>query len=251
MRWLRSWLTWWRVAGFAGAIYGAGSLAVVLAPSRGFFRTRFREAHVAAFFDSRSVVTLQVAYLDALLAGVFLLVFASGLRSYLSRAEGGYSMWSHLVLAAAGVAGAITLALLPFAQTLALVGASGIDESLLHAGIWFTEVVRATVAIPIATMVFAASIIDVKTRVFGGGVGIMGVVAALATVVGAAWPLMGTTVSVFGFLLVFGQVLTLTWFVVVGAKLIVVRQPPLHMPGEGLFDPAPLLEGWKNKRSAK
>lgn len=67
---------------------------------------------------------------------MFLLVFSSGLRSYLSRAKGEYSMWSHLILAAGAVAAAITLALHPLVKTLALAGPEGLDESLLTAAIW-------------------------------------------------------------------------------------------------------------------
>lgn len=246
---LKSWLTWWRVAGFSGLFYAVGSAAITLSPSKEFFRTRFRVGHIAAYFDERASVVLYTSYSEAILAGVFLLVFATGLRSYLSRAEGGYSMWSHLVLAAGGVAAAVTLVVQPFAETLALVGAAAIDEPLLHAGIWFGELVRSTIAIPLATMVLSASVVDLKTRIFGGTVGILGALAASSAFLGAAWPLTGTTLSVFGFLLVFGNVLTLTWFAVVGVKLIAVKRPPLHMPGEGLFDRSPIIEGWTNQRS--
>ena len=247
VRRLRLWLTWWRIAGLGGLFYAVGSAAVILSPSREFFRTTFRVGRVATYFNDRADAVLQAAYLESILAGILLLVFASGLRSYLSRAEGGYSMWSHLVLAAAGVGAAATLMVVPFAQTLALVDAATIVESILHAGIWFAEVVRTTIAIPIAAMVLSASLIDAKTRVFGGAVAIMGLLAAFTSIIGAAWPLIGTPVGILGFLMAFGQILTVAWFAVVGVKMIRVHQPPLHMPGEGLFDPAPIVEGWTNK----
>lgn len=244
---LRLWLTWWRVAGLAGFLYSLGSAAIILSPSREFFRTTFRISRIATYFNDRSQEVLQVAYVESILAGILLLVFASGLRSYLSRAEGGYSMWSHLVLAAAGVAAAVTLMVQPFAQTLALINAATVDDSILHAGIWFAEVVRTTVSIPIAAMVISASLVDAKTRVFGGTVAVMGLLAALTSIIGAAWTLTGTPVGVLGFLMAFGHILTLAWFAVVGVKLMLVNQPPLHMPGEGLFDSAPVVGGWTNK----
>ncbi len=248
MRMLRRWLSWWHITGLAGLIYGLGSIALVLSPAREFLRVRFRVSDLAGFFDERASATLAASYMEALLAGVFLLVFASGLRSYLSRAEGGYSMWSHLVLAAAGVAAAVTLTMQPFAQALALAGSADLGEPILEAAIWFSELTRTAVAIPIATLVISASIIDVRTRVFGGAAGVMGLIAAIASIVGAGWPITGSTFGMLGFLLVFGQYLTFAWFVVVGLKLVVVAKPPLHIPGEGLFDPAPLIEGWRNGR---
>ena len=245
---LRAWMSWWHITGLAGLIYGLGSIALVLSPARELLRVKFRISNLAGFFDDRASATLTASYVEALLAGVCLLVFASGLRSYLSRAEGGYSMWSHLVLAAAGVAAAVTLTMQPFAQALALAGAADIPEPILEAAVWFSELTRSAIAVPIATLVISASIIDVRTRVFGGAAGIMGLIAAAASIIGAAWPVSGSTFGMLGFLLVFGQYLTFAWFVVVGVKLVVVAKPPLHIPGEGLFDPAPLIEGWRNSR---
>lgn len=245
-----AWFNWWHVTGAAGALFGIGSFALVASPARDLFRYTFREPDIAGFFDDRAPSTLIVTYVDGLLVGVILLIFSSGLRSYLSRAEGGYSMWSHLVLVAGGVAAAVTLAMHPFAQTLALVGAGELDESLLEAALWFATTLDSAVAIPITTLVLATSIVDLRTRVFGRLVGFIGLTAASVSLVGIAWPLAGTTWGLLGLLMLFGRVLTTAWFLLVGVKLMLVERPPLHMPGEGLFDPPSIMESWNDENGA-
>lgn len=239
-----AWFSWWHVTGAAGTIFGLGSFALVLSPARDLLRYRFRISDVAGFFDDRASSTLLVTYLESLLFGVFLLVFSSGLRSYLSRAEGGYSMWSHLVLVAGGVAAAVSLALQPFAQALALVGASELDESVLDAALWLTQTLNTAVTVPIVTLVLATSIVDLRTKLFGRAVGVTGLLAVVLSVIGLAWPLAGTTRGVLGFFMLFGRILTTAWFALVGVTLMTVKRPPLHMPGEGLFDPPVIVEGW-------
>ena len=245
-----AWFNWWHITGLAGVLFAIGSFALAVSPARDFLRYRFRVSDVAGFFDDRASATLLVTYLDGLLVGVVLLVFASGLRSYLSRAEGGYSMWSHLVLVAGGVAAAVTLAMQPFAQTLALAGATGLDESLLDAAVWFTTTHNNAVAVPIATLVLATSIVDLRTKIFGWLAGFVGLAAVALTFTGLAWPLVGTPRGVLGFLMLFGRLLTTAWFVLVGVKLMAVKRPPLHMPGEGLFDPSSIVEGWNDEDGA-
>lgn len=242
-----SWLRWWRVTGLAGIIYGLGTAALALFPSRDFFRLRFLITDVQAFFAEREPSLLVVVYLEAMLAGFFLLVFSSGLRSYLSRAEGGYSMWSHLVLGSGSVAAAITLAVHPVMKTLALVGVARIDPGVLGATVRFESALQSTVVVPLATMVLAASVVDLKTGVFAKWVGGLGVAATLLLFLGAAWPLTGSSFGLLGFALLYGRLLLVAWFVAVGMKLILVQSPPLHVPGEGLFDPGPMIEGWRDE----
>lgn len=90
MRWMTgSWTKWWKITGFSGVVYGAGSMALSFSPARDLFRTKFSITDAAEFYSDRQDAILLVAYFESILAGVFLLIFSSGLRSYLSRAEGG------------------------------------------------------------------------------------------------------------------------------------------------------------------
>ena len=236
--------SWWHLTGLAGIVYALGSSALALLPARDVFRTQFLVMDLDAFFAGRQDSLLWVAYLEGLLAGVFLLIFSSGLRSYLSRAEGGYSMWSHLVLVAGGVAAALTLTVHPLLKTLALVGTSRIDDSFLVAAIRFDSAFQSTVLIPLATLVLAVSVVDLRTGVFSKSIGGVGLFTSTLLLVGAAWPLAGPSLSILGFSMILGRLLLVLWILAIGIKLLRVKKPPLHMPGEGLFDSAPMIEGW-------
>lgn len=242
-----SWLGWWRLTGFSGIVYGGGTVALALFPAREFFRTRTLVMNPEEFLAVREASILQVGYAEAVLAGAFLLIFSSGLRSYLSRAEGGYSMWSHLVLGAGAVAASVTLAAHPLMRTLVLAGPASFEPSLLRAAVWFEAAVESTVAVPLATMVLAASVVDLKTKVFGRWPGGMGLFVCSLLLVGAAWPLQGSAPGLLAFVFLYGRLLLALWLVTVGLKLVVVNAPPLHVPGEGLFDPGPMIEGWSDE----
>lgn len=132
-------------------------------------------------------------------------------------------------------------------KTLALAGPEDLDESLLAAAIWLNVSLESTVVIPLATVVIATSIVDLKTGVFGKWVGGVGVVVSILLLVGAAWPLRGSTLSFLGFTMLYGRLLLALWFVSVGISLMKTKAPPWHVPGEGLFDPRQMIEGFKDQ----
>lgn len=64
---------------------------------------------------------------------------------------------------------------------------------------------------------------------------------------GGAWPLRGSTLSFLGFAVLYGRLLLALWFVSVGISLMRTKAPPWHVPGEGLFDPRPMIEGYRDQ----
>lgn len=56
-----SWTKWWKITGFSGVVYGAGSVALSFSPAGELFRTKFWITDVAEFYSDRQDAMLMVA----------------------------------------------------------------------------------------------------------------------------------------------------------------------------------------------
>jgi hypothetical protein len=183
-------LRWWRLAGLFGlgwfVLFAVG--AVVLQGEPPAYDASL--AQVRQFFTDNHTRFLLGDYLADLAFVLLFLPFVAGLRSLLGAAEGGPQIASRLVLvgglATVLVGGTATV----FQDALALgAGNPEFQDTTVRALLYANAAAIAAIGVPAALFTLAASVVIWTTAVLWRWLAMVGVLAGVLLVVGAAFPL--------------------------------------------------------------
>ena len=183
---------WWRVSGAFGlgwfVLFAVG--AIVLQGEPPPFNQPAAEAR--GFFAARGGRYLVGDYLAGLAFIFGFLPFVVGLRSLLGRAEGGLQVGSRLLLIAGVTTVVVGDAATVFTDAMALAGGGGeLNDATIHALLDANAVAIAAIGLPMALFAFAASAVVWATGALPRWLAVLGSIAGVLHVAGAAFPIEG------------------------------------------------------------
>jgi hypothetical protein len=217
---------WWRVGGvfaigffvvfFIGAFVIQGETPSTNAPMseiRGYFTNTARQYLVSDYLNGLAFILLFLPFLVIL-------------RGLLARAEGGPNIGSWLTFAG----GLMTLAIASSAAVgwgaLAL-GAAGdpeVDDSTVRTLMYMDAYGYSALPLGFALMILSASTVIYLTGVLWRWLAIIGLLVALAGIIGSAWVIEGNEESVLGILTIIGFAGTFIWVLLVSISMILKRE---------------------------
>jgi hypothetical protein len=183
---------WWRVTG----AFGLGWFilfvvaAIILQGEPPPFDQPVTEAR--EFFAAGGGRYLVGDYIAGLAFILCFLPFVVGLRSLLGRAEGGLQIGSRLLLVAGVTTIVIGDAATVFTDAMALAGGGAeLEDSTIHALLDANAVAIAAIGLPMALFAFAASAVVWATGALPRWLAVLGSIAGVLHVAGAAFPIEG------------------------------------------------------------
>jgi hypothetical protein len=183
---------WWRLAGLFGlgwfVLFAVG--AIVLQGEPPAYDASLAE--VRQFFTDHGTRFLVGDYLAGLAFLLLFLPFVVGFRSLLGAAEGGPQIASRLVLVGGLATVLVGDTATVFQDTLALGAANPeLQDATVRAFLYANAPAIAAIGLPAALFTLAASVVIWTTAVLWRWLAVVGVLAGVLLVVGAAFPLAG------------------------------------------------------------
>jgi hypothetical protein len=220
---------WWRVTGAFGlgwfVLFVVG--AIVLQGEPPPFDQPVAEAR--EFFAARGGRYLVGDYLAGLAFIFGFLPFVVGLRSLLGRAEGGLQIGSRLLLVAVVATVVVGDAATVFTDAMALAGGGAeLDDSTIHALLVANAVAIAAIGLPMALLAFAAAAVVWMTGALPRWLAVVGAIAGVLHVAGAAFPIEGEPDGVLFTLRFLGLIAFALFVLLTSISMLTMREPRLR-----------------------
>jgi len=220
---------WWRISGAFGlewfVLFAVG--AIILQGEPPPFNQPAAEAR--EFFAARGGRYLVGDYLAGLAFIFGLLPFVVGLRSLLGRAEGGLQIGSRLLLVAGVTTIVIGDAATVFTDAMALAGGGGeLNDATIHALLDANAVAIAAIGLPMALFAFAAAAVVWTTGALPRWLAVIGAIAGVLHVAGAAFLIQGEPDGVLFTLRFLGLIAFALFVLLTSISMLTMREPRLR-----------------------
>ena len=227
------WSQWWRV----GGLLGIGFFALNTISAFGLLgETPVYDdpiSEIRSFFTNDETRFLVGNYLIGIALVFLFFPFLLILRGLLGWVEGGTNLFSWTVLA-----GGLSYSLMSFVAGVSwgalAMGAGGdpsVSDSSVQTLMYFAAYALAGTSFFIALMVFAASVVILRTGVLWRWLAALGAAVGIFGVVGAAWPVQGDTDGVLWIAWIITQLLVLPWILAVSINMVVKKELPDRVAG--------------------
>jgi hypothetical protein len=219
---------WWRVTGAFGL--GWFILFVVAAIVLQGEPPPFDQpaAQAREFFAARGGRYLLGDYLAGLGFIFGFLPFVVGLRSLLGRAEGGLQVGSRLLLVAGVTTVVVGDAATVFTDAMALAGGAELNDSTIQALLDANAVAIAAIGLPMALFAFAAAVVVWTTGALPRWLAVIGSIAGVLHVAGAAFPVQGEPDGVLFILRFLGLIAFALFVLLTSISMLTMREPRLR-----------------------
>ena len=227
------WSQWWRV----GGLLGIGFLALnTISAFTLLGETPVHDdpiSEIRSFFTDDETQFLVGNYLIGIALVFLFFPFLLILRRLLGWVEGGTNLFSW-----AAFAGGLSFGLMSFVASVSFgalaMGAGGdlsVSDSSVQTLMYVDAYALAVTSYFIALMVFAASVVILRTGVLWRWLAALGAAVGVLGVVGAAWPVQGDTDGVLWIAWIINQLLLLPWILAVSINMVVKKELPDRVAG--------------------
>ncbi len=219
---------WWRVGGAFGIVFAilffVGLLISGETPSRDDSIEEIRQ-----YFTDDGDMYLVSDYLGAIAFIFFFLPYLVTLRWVLGSGEGWPPIWSWLAVIGGVLMVAFGGAASFFWGALANGAAENpeVDDSAIRTLMELDAYAFNLWTYAMALFVLAASIVILRTGVLWRWLPVVGLLAALLLIIGAAWPIDGDEEGVLAILGFIGQPLTLLFILLTSVNMLLMKQEPV------------------------
>ncbi len=217
-------VSWKQVTGWSGVAFVVTFLVMVVFAGGSGPVLADSAADVREFFEDEEAAVALSTWGAALAFLLFLLLFASGLRSLLGPADApNEGVWSRLSFAGAvatvaiGGAGSAFWAVLGQEDVLAAAS----DETVKTLAAFDSVVFTAILPWGMAVFLLGASVVILQSEVMAKWLGWLGLLVTLLFVIGTLWPFTGDDESFLGLLVFIGFIGFLIW--TLGAAISMIR----------------------------
>lgn len=224
----RIWPNWWRMAGVDGIIWAVLFVVGAIAlqgdtPARSDSIDEIRQ-----YFVDDGDKYLIGDYMISLGFLIFFVPYVIGLRWVLGSREGSPAIWSWMAFS-----GGILATILGAASgmgwgalALGLKDNPDLNDATLRFLVDMNYYGFALVELAVALFVGSAGFVVFRTGVLWKWLGIIGLIAAIMLVIGAAWPIDGDDEGVIAILGFIGLPATLVFVIISSIGMIMMKEPP-------------------------